>query len=197
MTCLFISHSSRNNDKAIAMRDWLAENGWDDVFLDLDPHTGLAPGENWRQALRAAADRCQAVLCLITPEWRASNWCFNEFLLAKQLGKRVFPIIVGDIDLDSLQDELTANIQAVDVVHDPQGWVRLKEGLIRAGLDPASFPFPPGRRPYPGFEPLTEEDAAIFFGREAQIVRGLDRLRAMSEAGAERMLVILGAGKSF
>jgi tetratricopeptide (TPR) repeat protein len=199
MACLFISHSSRNNEKAIAMRDWLVANGWDDVFLDVDPQSGLAPGEYWQQALRAAADRCQAVLCLITPEWMASTWCRTEFLLAKQLGKKVFPAIVGEVDISALPNELAANHQAVDLVHDPMGWDRLKEGLKRAGLDPEAFPFPSGRRPYPGFEPLTEEDAAIFFGREAQIVRGLDRIRAMSEAGAERMLVILGAsgaGKS-
>jgi tetratricopeptide (TPR) repeat protein len=199
MTCLFISHSSLNNDKAVVMRDWLAENGWADVFLDVDPQSGLAPGELWRQALKAAADRCEAVLFLISPQWIASSWCFNEFLLAKQLGKRIFPVIVADIDLGSLSSEITASHQAVDLVRDPNGWERLKEGLKRAGLDPETFPFPPGRRPYPGFEPLTEQDAAIFFGREAQIVCGLDRLRTMSEVGAERMLVILGAsgaGKS-
>jgi tetratricopeptide (TPR) repeat protein len=199
MACLFISHSSRNNDKAIAFRTWLAENGWDDVFLDVDPESGLAPGEYWRQALRAAADRCQAVLCLITPEWLASPWCNTEFLLAKQLGKCIFPIIVGDLDISALPNDLTADHQAVDLVRDPMGRDRLKEGLKRAGLDPEGFPFPSGRRPYPGFEPMTEEDAAIFFGREAQIVRGLDRIRAMSDAGVERMLVILGAsgaGKS-
>jgi len=199
MACLFISHSSLNNDKALAMRDWLAENGWADVFLDLDPKSGLAPGELWRQALAAAADRCEAVLFLISPQWIASRWCFDEFLLAKQLGKQIFPIIVADIDIGALPSEVTASHQIVDVLRDPNGWERLKEGLKRAGLDPETFPFAPGRRPYPGFEPLTEQDAAIFFGREAQIVRGLDRLRTMSEVGAEHMLVILGAsgaGKS-
>ena len=199
MACLFISHSSFNNDKALAMRDWLAQNGWADVFLDLDPQSGLAPGELWRQALAAAADRCEAVLFLISPQWIASSWCFNEFLLAKQLGKRIFPIIVADINLSALPSEITANHQAVDLIGDPHGWERLKQGLKRAGLDPETFPFSPGRRPFPGFEPLTDQDAAIFFGREAQIVRGLDRLRTMSEVRAEHMLVILGAsgaGKS-
>ena len=199
MARIFISHSSRNNDKAVEMRDWLAANGWDDVFLDLDPQSGIAPGELWQQALRDAADQCQAVLCLITPEWLVSGWCKAEFLLAKQLGKCVIPIIVSSVDHHLLPQDLTANHQFVDLVRDATGWDRLKEGLRRAGLDPETFAFPVGRRPYPGFEPLTEEDAAIFFGREAQIVRGLDRLRGMSEAGAERMLVILGAsgaGKS-
>jgi hypothetical protein len=98
-----------------------------------------------------------------------------------------------------LPSEIASDHQAVDLVGDPTGWGRLKEGLRRAGLDANSFPFPKGRRPYPGFEPLTEEDAAIFFGREAQILRGLDRLRLMRDAGAERVMVVLGAsgaGKS-
>jgi hypothetical protein len=153
------------------------------VFLDLDPHDGLAPGQHWRQALAAAASRCQAVLCLISPEWNASSWCLNEFLLAKQFGKYVFPIIVSAIDISELPAEITSNHQVVDLVHDPEGLLRLKEGLKRAGLDPETFPFAAGRPPYPGFEPLTEQDAAIFFGREAPIVRGLDRLRSMREVG--------------
>jgi hypothetical protein len=37
MARLFISHSSMNNAEAIALCDWLSAEGWDDVFLDLDP----------------------------------------------------------------------------------------------------------------------------------------------------------------
>jgi hypothetical protein len=92
---IFLSHSSRDNAWAIQLRDWLAGNGWDDVFLDLDPAAGLAPGERWQNALKAAADRCEAVLFLISPNWLASNWCLSEFLLAKQLGKRLFPLLIG------------------------------------------------------------------------------------------------------
>jgi TIR domain len=196
---IFISHSSKNNDKAVVMQEWLKAHGWDDVFLDLDPQQGLLPGERWQDALKSAADRCQAVLLLVTPEWLASKWCLAEFLLAKQLGKRLFPVLVAQVGIDALPLEMSSSDQAVDVVGDPQGWDRLKAGLKRAGLDPETYAFPSNRRPYPGFEPLTEQDAAIFFGREALILRGLDRLRIMSEAGFERALIILGAsgaGKS-
>jgi TIR domain len=89
MSRIFISHSSRDNTKAIELRDWLTANGWDDIFLDLDPADGLAPGERWQNALKAAADRCEAVLFLISPNWLQSAWCLSEFLLAKQLGKRL------------------------------------------------------------------------------------------------------------
>ena len=59
-----------------------------------------------------------------------------------------------------------------------------------------SFPFEAGRRPYPGFASLEEKDTAIFFGRDAQIVRGLDKIRSLVRAGVDRMLVVLGASGS-
>jgi hypothetical protein len=40
---IFLSHSSHNDDYVVALRDWLAEQGWDDVFLDTDPKRGIAP----------------------------------------------------------------------------------------------------------------------------------------------------------
>jgi len=78
MARLFISHSSRNNDKAIEVRDWLAKNGWDDVFLDLDPERGIVAGQRWKDALQKAAQRCEMVLALISAEWLASPWCKAE-----------------------------------------------------------------------------------------------------------------------
>ena len=74
MAHIFISHSSRNNDKAIEVRDWLAANGWTDVFLDLDPERGIVAGQRWKEALQKAAYRCEAVLALVSPEWLASSW---------------------------------------------------------------------------------------------------------------------------
>ena len=68
--------------------------------------------------------------------------------------------------------------------------------MKHAGLDPLSFPFEPGRRPYPGFAYFEEQDVAVFFGRDAQIVRGLDEFRRLVRTGVSRMLVILGASGS-
>jgi hypothetical protein len=71
---LFISHSSANNAAAVALRDWLFEQGFEnEVFLDIDPDRGLAPGQKWQEGLKAAADRCEAVLFLVSPAWLASR----------------------------------------------------------------------------------------------------------------------------
>src|SRR6516165_528436 len=66
---IFISHSSTDNAPAIALRDWLVGEGWDDLFLDLDPERGIVAGERWERALNDAARRCEAVLFLISKAW--------------------------------------------------------------------------------------------------------------------------------
>ena len=86
--------------------------------------------------------------------------------------------------------------QFVDLTGDPQAYRRLKEGLKRSGLDPTTFPFDADRPPYPGFAYLEEKDAAVFFGRDAQTVRGLDEIRRLARTGVTRMFVILGASGS-
>jgi hypothetical protein len=42
----------------------------------------------------SVADRCEAVLLLIPHAWQASRWCLAEFLLAKQIGKTIFGVLV-------------------------------------------------------------------------------------------------------
>lgn len=223
MALMFLSHSSANELEAVALGRWLASNGWDDVFLDIDPERGLAAGERWQDALRRAADRCEAVLFLISPEWARSKWCLAEFLLAKNLHKLIFGLVVKPTPLDDLPREMTVEWQlcrldlpgateAVSIQHggrtlevsfSADGLRRLRSGLQRAGLGADYFPWPPpqdpARSPYRGLEPLEPHDAAVFFGRDVEILRGIDTLRGMREGGDQRLFVILGgsgAGKS-
>jgi len=225
MARIFLSHSSGNNAEAIALRDWLIGHGWDDLFLDLDPERGLKAGERWQAALKQAAERCELVIFLVSPEWRASEWCVAEFLLAKNLNKRIFGVIIDPIPLERLPVEMTGEWQLVDLtagkrdhkvtVRPPpgdktvmvafaeDGLERLRIGLMQAGLDARYFSWPPehdpDRAPYRGLEPLEAEDAGIFFGRDGPTVVGLDLLRGLREAAPPRLLVILGAsgaGKS-
>ena len=56
-----------------------------------------------------------------------------------------------------------------------------------------------GVGPYPGLAGFGEDDAGIFFGREADIVAGLAKLRLMRKRRSPRLFVIQaasGAGKS-
>jgi len=110
MARLFISHSSRNNDKAIEVRDWLAKNGWDDVFLDLDPERGIVAGQRWKDALQKAAQRCEMVLALVSAEWLKSPWCKVEIDAARLMGKKVIVALIG-IDKAQVPPDLNCMVR--------------------------------------------------------------------------------------
>ncbi|MGO9134738.1 MAG: TIR domain-containing protein [Methylovirgula sp.] len=226
MSRIFLSHSSKDNFEALALRDFLVGEGFDDVFLDLDPDRGIAAGERWERALHAAAKRCEAVIFFISGNWLASGWCLKEYSLARALNKKLFAVIIDPQKaIDDLPPELAGTWQAVNLTAGQDGRIfrvelpgsheekhvtfsidglrRLKHGLDKAGLDPKFFAWPPEddpkRAPFRGLKPLEGVDAGIFFGRDAPIVEALDRLRGLREAAAPRFLAILGAsgaGKS-
>jgi len=223
---IFISHSFADNAKAAALRDWLAENGWDYVFLDVDPQRGLAAGELWEQALHMAVRRCEAVLFLVTRAWLDSEFCQAEFNLARHLDKRLFGVLIEDIprshlppslatwqlvslvpsgrgDATRLGTTLPGTGEKVSVDFFEKGLNQLRIGLERTGQDVRFFDWPPQndpeRSPYPGLRPLEAADAGIFFGRDALVVETLSRIQAIKNAEAPRLLVLLGAsgvGKS-
>jgi formylglycine-generating enzyme required for sulfatase activity len=224
MSRIFLSHSSVNNAEAIAIHDWMKAQGWDDVFLDLDPDRGLKAGERWQKELKRAAQHCEMVVILVSPDWVESPWCRTEFLLAQTLNKRIFAVIVESTQLSDLPIEMRAEWQITDltagardyhatvtlpggkatqVAFGTEGLNRFRIGLVQAGLDPKHFAWPPvvdpNRAPYRGLLPFEADDAGIFFGRDAPIIDALDRLRGLREIPAPRLLVILGAsgaGKS-
>jgi hypothetical protein len=63
MARIFISPSSKNNHEALAFHQWLLSDGLSlqDIFLDVD---GIGAGERWRDALKRANVRCEAVILL-------------------------------------------------------------------------------------------------------------------------------------
>ena len=230
MPRLFISHSSKNDDWAIALKDWLVREGWsgeDDVFLDLDPDRGISAGQRWAHALEDAATRCEAVLFLVSSDWLVSKWCADEYQLASKLNKKLFALLIDDVAFDQLPGGLAAQWQVVRLKGEPAerfvavhpltrhqspvhiaeaGLKSLKRGLDKAGIGAETFELqrdsdgPFGwRAPYRGLEAMEPEDAAVFFGRSADILRGIDELRGLAGRKAPRLFVILGAsgaGKS-
>jgi hypothetical protein len=224
MPLLFLNHSRANNAEAMALKDWLRQEGWDDVFLDIDPEGGIAANKRWRDALIRAARRCEVVLLVVSHSWLKSDWCLAEASYAGMLGKRLFLLLVEDISIADLPPALSDESQVVRlapagaivqirvrlpsgkesiVAFSKEGLTRLRHGLMEAGLDRAFFPWPPEadphRPPYRGLRPFEVEDAGVFFGRDGSITEALDTLRLIRERAPPRVLSIVGAsgvGKS-
>ena len=219
MSRVFLSHSSRDNVQALALQPWLtkAEPGLaDEIFLDLDPDSGIPAGVRWKEALRRANDRCEAVICLLSEHWDASHECKTEYRTAEDRGKPIFPVrlqpLTGrDITSEWQRCDLFGDGPKTSIMvdgHEPvefltEGLLRLRNGLRAAGIAPDSFAWPPDdepdRAPYRGWQPLEAVDAAVYFGRDAEINRALTAIRDLRSSGDEKAFVILGpsgVGKS-
>ena len=194
MAAIFISHSSRDDALAQGVRALLAKDGYEQVFLDFDKHTGLQAGENWERRLYEEIERCHAVVLILTPNWLDSKWCFVEFTQARALGKIIFPIV-----LSPLGDKRVApEIQGVDLRDwdvDGQEYLRRR---IREVTDEIArgFTWDRSRCPYPGINSFDGADAAIFFGRDLEIRQAIERLEARRVQGGKRLILVVGGSGS-
>jgi hypothetical protein len=150
---VFLSHSSRDSRQAMAVKRWLIEQGSDlvdEICLDLDPHTGIRPGERWKEALNRASTRCEAVICLLSKHWLNSRECEVEFRYAENLHKailcaRLEPVPDANITSEWQRCDLfrnnrpTTEVDIADggepVVLDRVGLQRLSNGLRALDMD--------------------------------------------------------------
>ncbi len=192
MSAIFISHSSRDSGFAGELRAWLHDHGQRSMFLDFDPADGIPAGRRWEQELYRQLRACQAVIVLCSEHSMTSDWCFAEITHARALGKLVFPLRIGACRLR----EPLAELQVVDATSDrTAAFDRLLRGLRAAGLEQL-FAWDPARPPYPGLMAFQETDAAVYFGREAEIRTALDSLTRLRRFDGPRLLVFLGASGS-
>jgi hypothetical protein len=219
---LFISHSSKDNFEALAFRDWLTSEGWaqSDIFLDLH---GIGAGDRWKEALARANERCEAVVLLASPASLASTECRVELRMAEDYGKEIVVAILHLLKMEDPQLGPYRERQIVDLSTDPRDatftvthegqqkavsfhrptLARIKARLEQLGISPTSFAWRPGdlatASPYPGLKGFEASDSALFFGREADIARGLAEIRKLRRLPHGQILVIQaasGAGKS-
>ena len=153
------------------------------------------------------------MICLLSKHWEASQECQTEFRYAESLHKTILCARLEPVPDTSITSEWqrcdlfpdhgpTTEVDIVDggepVVLDTVGLQRLLGGC-GVGDRGGDFPWPPpgdpDRAPYRGWAPLDEVDAAVFFGRDAQILRGLDVLHGMRTSGVESLFVIRPVGE--
>jgi energy-coupling factor transporter ATP-binding protein EcfA2 len=204
MTTLFISHSSKDNDWAEELRKGLEDQGYQSLFLDFHPDEGIHTGEDWERTLYQKLRQCRGVVALCSRDWLASPWCVSEAILARERGKPVFLMATSNVTDDNeekkgprvpkfLQDK---QFISLDGLTRQEAHERLWKDLEKWHLKD-DFPLPD--QPYPGLEPFTENDAAIFFGRDAKIDEVRETLARIKGGNAKGFIVVLGAsgcGKS-
>lgn len=121
MPRIFLGHSSNDNNEATALRQWLIDQRPElvtEIFLDIAEDTGRAPGQRWKDALRQANQRCEAVICLVSHSWGISPECKTEYRTAETLGKQILVARLEDTgDSDTMCQ--------VDRQHEPRAVARV------------------------------------------------------------------------
>ena len=140
MSRVFLSHSSFDSRQAVAVKQWLIEQEpglVDEIYLDLDPHTGIRPGERWKEALNRASARCEAVICLLSKHWLNSHECQVEFRYAENLHKAILCA-----RLEPVPDaNITSEWQRCDLFpdHGPTTEVDIADGGRAGGVRQCGF----------------------------------------------------------
>jgi len=192
---IFVSHSSLDQSQAEELKAWLASIGFEQAFLDFDKHTGIPPGADWERILYREIERAQAVILVLTQNWFNSKWCFAEFTQTRALGKAIFALIVAPSGETTI---VSSDIQHLDLTSNKEdGLDRLKRELFRVARNAqGGFDWQSGRSPFPGLLSFEASDAAIFFGRDDDVLRAIERINARRVQGGAKLVAILGGSGS-
>lgn len=158
----------------------------------------LVPGEPWQEAIVHGLRASKAFAVVVGPsglgDWVREELAIAQDRAAKERGFRMFMVLLpGAPDLSD---------PSFDILR-TRGWVDLRAGTDREeGLQEllaAITGAPRGRDeavgalgicPYRGLEPFAEDDADLFFGRERDVARITEKLKA------GRFLAVLGPSGS-
>jgi WD40 repeat protein/energy-coupling factor transporter ATP-binding protein EcfA2 len=194
MAGVFISYSSKNNELAAELRDWLKVDGHD-VFLDYDRHDGIEGGVQWRERLYERLRWADVVLCIVTGDYEISRWCFGEIVAAKTCGSRILPLVAEEGAHHPLLDDLQYIIY-----HGARLQSRERISRILREIDAAGGAgWPDGRSPFPGLRAFDVDMHRAFFGRRREVDDLVRQLRSLAERGEGQIVVIVGpsgCGKS-
>ncbi|MGH3809610.1 MAG: TIR domain-containing protein, partial [Pseudonocardiaceae bacterium] len=194
MARVFVSHASEDIAVAREIHQWLVEGGHE-VFLDQDPHDGIAVGEEWEKQLQERLQWANAMVCLVTSAYVASEWCLAEVRLARWRGNRLLPVRAES----GIVHALLKSIQHTDLTQDRRmARTALTEALRR--IDDVGDPdWPDDRSPFPGLRPFDVEDHRVFFARTHEVEQLAERLRSTAERAEDAVLLVVGpsgCGKS-
>jgi tetratricopeptide (TPR) repeat protein len=192
---IFISHSSQDQKQAEDLKAWLGSIGFEQIFLDFDKHAGIPPGADWERTLYREIGRTQAVILILTKNWFDSKWCFAEFTQARALGKAIFALIESPTGETTV---VSSDIQHVNLIENRRdGLESLSRELTRVALSAqGGFDWEVGRPPYPGLLSFEAADAAIFFGRDDDVLRAIEHINARRVHGGAKLVAIIGGSGS-
>ncbi|MGH3810151.1 MAG: TIR domain-containing protein, partial [Pseudonocardiaceae bacterium] len=194
MAGVFVSHASADRECAAQLHRWLVAEGHE-VFLGWDLRDGIAVGEEWEQRLHERLRWADAVVCVVTSAFLASEWCCYEVGYARSRGSRLLPVVAEA----GVVHPLLRSHQHTDLTHDSVGARRALLAALRQIDAGGGAGWPDDRCPFPGLRPLDTDWHQVFFGRGEEVEQLTELLRSPVEHAKGAVLLVVGpsgCGKS-
>jgi hypothetical protein len=183
MPRIFLSHSSNDDNEATALRQWLIDQRPElvnEIFLDIAEDTGLAPGQRWKDALRQANQRSEAVICLVSHSLGdfarvqdGISHCRDARKAdpgrpARRHRRLRHHRKVAALRSVRSRPEVAITVSGEPVLFNAAALDQLKKAIEGTGIGPENFVWPPRsdplRAPCRGWEPFEDIDAGVFSG---------------------------------
>lgn len=169
---LFLSHAVTDLEVAEALRLRLEEiPGLECLLLATD----LAPGDDWEQRIRLAARECDAIACLVTPEYIKRPWFYAEWAAFWFQGDKTWYLLLLDSSLDDVFEVMRRRQSAF--LTDRRSVERLLRALVT------------GQPPLRGLDLLAHETVQAVAEARARAAS------AMGEADLARLATRMRAGQ--
>jgi WD40 repeat protein len=192
---VFLSHAVADDAVADDLFRWLVDAGHE-AFIDQDPHDGFGIGVAWRERLYARLRWADVVVCLVTPAYVASRWCFAEIAISQAQGTRLLPLSVEP----DVRHPLLDGIHHGDYAGDPTGArLLLDQRLREVDAGGGGGGWSDGLSPFPGLSPFDADRQRVFFGRSAESEELAGLLRTPVDRSRGELVLVTGAsgcGKS-
>lgn len=96
MSHVFLSYRSIEADFALKLAVDLKNMGVD-LWMD---RFELKAGQDWRAEIAKSLDACVGMIAVLSPDYLSSEVCMDELSRAKRLGKRIYPIVLHELQPD-------------------------------------------------------------------------------------------------
>ncbi len=194
MAKVFLSHASEDLWFVEQVHGWLVEDGHE-VYFYRDLRDGVAVGEDWEKRLYERLRWADALVCVVTSAYVASQWCTAEVAIARSRGSRLLPVLAES----GVTHPLLRSFQYADATgNGSAARVSLAEALRRVDQT-GGLGWPDERSPFPGLRAFDTDERMVFFGRGDEVSRLAAVLRSPAErVDASALLVVgpSGCGKS-
>jgi tetratricopeptide (TPR) repeat protein len=103
-TRVFVSYSRSDQIFTVWLRERLALQQIE-TFRDIDD---TLAGEEWWQRLQELIAQADTIIFVVSPHSIVSKYCASEIRYARRLKKRIFPVIISNVDWSQIPDGLAS-----------------------------------------------------------------------------------------